>query len=441
METKQDVANLWISRTDLKRSGDDRQFDVPRIVRYLRHTGGEKQYGAGLITDITDSDDDVSVCLQTDADTKKVAKLNSISTRMLKESEVSDALVSLIKDITRVSWCLNGNTYSLRSDISSWKVYVTQNGIQLRELLSPSLRSVDGEIVIEARGAIVPICKKSRELDPRNQETITRIRNILRMAQRGSQLPIPHDSKNVITSSDQGVSINSAKTTPYSSLSGSKGHPRRIQTPGNVSPKMHPVAPPQLAGMTQPVPNQKSSRRPSNNPVLLADVVSPRGPPLASPPARSLNTERDALDTQLKRYGFIEHPVKADGNCLFRSLAWHLYGDDSRHKEVRSQVVNHLSTNSEKYSPFVDEDYRSYLKEMSRQDTWGDHVTLQAAADSYGLLFHVITSSEKSKCHQIRPRVAATRDQEPLWLSFCATPHAEHYNPVTRPKNKHHGSS
>ena len=40
---------------------------------------------------------------------------------------------------------------------------------------------------------------------------------------------------------------------------------------------------------------------------------------------------------------------------------------------------------------FVPEDYASYVAEMARETTWGDHITLQAAADAYGLGPHIIT--------------------------------------------------
>ena len=439
---RHDVVKLWISRTDLRNSGFDHQSEVPRIVRYLRD-GSEKLYGAGVVTDVTEFEGEVTVTLRVEASITKNAKLNSISTKRLHDSEVSDELISLLRDLTKVSWRYGSDNYGIKVDISTWKIHSTKNGISFRELRSPYLRTSNGEVIIEAKGSIVPICSVVNEREPLYQETIRRVNTIIKMAINGLVLCV-QDARQRINSAE---AVGSAKTTPYNSSAaynsaGSYGtgsytngqqQRRVIQTPGTVSPKMHPVPPPQLQTTIQPAP-RAAVKRPASDPILLADVVSPRGPPLGSPRAKSLNTERDALDLQLKKFGFIEHPVKADGNCLFRSIAWHLHGDDSRHREVRSLIVKHLKNNPDQYSPFVDEEYKVYLKDMSRQDTWGDHVTLQAAADSCGLLFHVITLSEK--CHQIRPRRPASGDQEPLWLSFCATPHAEHYNPITRPKNK-----
>lgn len=39
-----------------------------------------------------------------------------------------------------------------------------------------------------------------------------------------------------------------------------------------------------------------------------------------------------------------------------------------------------------------------YLLEMSRNATWGDHLTLCAIADAFRCAFHLITSNEKTWC-------------------------------------------
>jgi hypothetical protein len=54
-------------------------------------------------------------------------------------------------------------------------------------------------------------------------------------------------------------------------------------------------------------------------------------------------------------------------------------------------VIQQLQREAEHYSVFVPEDYSSYVAEMARETTWGDHITLQAAADAYGLGPHFIT--------------------------------------------------
>ena len=37
------------------------------------------------------------------------------------------------------------------------------------------------------------------------------------------------------------------------------------------------------------------------------------------------------------------------------------------------------------------DDYRTYVDKMARDGIWGDHLTLQAAADAYGVRINIIT--------------------------------------------------
>jgi cyanophycinase-like exopeptidase len=39
----------------------------------------------------------------------------------------------------------------------------------------------------------------------------------------------------------------------------------------------------------------------------------------------------------------------------------------------------------------VPDDYRTYVDKMARDGIWGDHLTLQAAADAYGVRINIIT--------------------------------------------------
>ena len=65
------------------------------------------------------------------------------------------------------------------------------------------------------------------------------------------------------------------------------------------------------------------------------------------------------------------------------------------------------------------------MSEMSRDSAWGDHITLQAAADAYGVGMCVISSYKDNFVIEIVPRVR--RSERILWISFWAE---VHYNSV-----------
>ncbi|KAL5987645.1 hypothetical protein ACLOJK_035395 [Asimina triloba] len=66
----------------------------------------------------------------------------------------------------------------------------------------------------------------------------------------------------------------------------------------------------------------------------------------------------------------------------FRALSDQFYRTTEHHKFVRQQVVNQLKSHPETYEGYVPMAYDDYLKKISTPGEWGDHVTLQAAADS-----------------------------------------------------------
>jgi len=131
------------------------------------------------------------------------------------------------------------------------------------------------------------------------------------------------------------------------------------------------------------------------------------------------------LSDRLKVYGLVEKKVRGDGNCQFRSLSDQLFGTPERFVEVRRMVCSQLKGNRELYEPYVPEDYEKYMLTMSKDGEWGDHVTLQAAADVYGRRICVLSSYKESFIIDIQPQKAL--HPRVLWLSFWAE---VHYNSV-----------
>ncbi|KAJ4914693.1 Uncharacterized protein Rs2_00243 [Raphanus sativus] len=84
------------------------------------------------------------------------------------------------------------------------------------------------------------------------------------------------------------------------------------------------------------------------------------------------------------------------------------------------QVVNR-----EMYEGYVPMAYNDYLKTMKRNGEWGDHVTLQAAADWFGVRMFVITSFKDTCYIEILPHLQ--KSNRLICLSFWAE---VHYNSI-----------
>ncbi|XP_024983778.1 OTU domain-containing protein DDB_G0284757-like isoform X2 [Cynara cardunculus var. scolymus] len=143
------------------------------------------------------------------------------------------------------------------------------------------------------------------------------------------------------------------------------------------------------------------------------------------PSVDEATTDHQRLLDRLQLYNLIESKVQGDGNCQFRALSDQFYRSPEHHKFVRRQVVNQLKLHPEIYEGYVPMAYSDYLKRISKSGEWGDHVTLQAAADSYGVKIFVLTSFKDTCSIEILPKVQ--KSKRVIFLSFWAE---VHYNSI-----------
>ncbi|CAN1238194.1 OVARIAN TUMOR DOMAIN-containing deubiquitinating enzyme 9 [Linum grandiflorum] len=136
-------------------------------------------------------------------------------------------------------------------------------------------------------------------------------------------------------------------------------------------------------------------------------------------------SDHQRLLDRLKVYFLVENKIQGDGNCQFRALSDQLYRSSDYHKFVRQQVVDQLRSHSDIYEGYVPMPYGDYLNNISKSGEWGDHVTLQAAADSYGVKIFVLTSFKDTCYIEIIPHVE--KSKRIIFLSFWAE---VHYNSI-----------
>ncbi|CAI9090194.1 OLC1v1024919C2 [Oldenlandia corymbosa var. corymbosa] len=158
------------------------------------------------------------------------------------------------------------------------------------------------------------------------------------------------------------------------------------------------------------------------------------------PDANDATFDHERLSERLATYGLAELQIEGDGNCQFRALADQLFRNPDYHKYVRKKVVKQLKRFRKLYESYVPMRYKDYLKKMKKLGEWGDHVTLQAAADQFEAKICLVTSFRDSGYIEILPK-----DKHPsreIWLSFWSE---VHYNslyetggvPSRAPRKRH----
>ncbi|CAH7674994.1 hypothetical protein BY996DRAFT_4567779, partial [Phakopsora pachyrhizi] len=84
-----------------------------------------------------------------------------------------------------------------------------------------------------------------------------------------------------------------------------------------------------------------------------------------------------------------------DGNCQFRAISLVLHNDQEMHEVVRSEVVNYIKTHRDHYETYISPlKFEDYVEEMSKNQKWGDEITLQAASKKYDLPVVVLSESK-----------------------------------------------
>uniref|UniRef100_A0A2P2JX39 ubiquitinyl hydrolase 1 n=1 Tax=Rhizophora mucronata TaxID=61149 RepID=A0A2P2JX39_RHIMU len=139
------------------------------------------------------------------------------------------------------------------------------------------------------------------------------------------------------------------------------------------------------------------------------------------PDVNEASLDHERLSERLATYGLAEMQIAGDGNCQFRALADQLFRNPDHHKHVRKQVVKQLKHFRKLYEGYVPMNYKSYLKTMKKSGEWGDHITLQAAADRFGAKISLVTSFRDTFYIEIMPKdKTPTRE---VWLSFWSEVH------------------
>ncbi|KAK3257978.1 hypothetical protein CYMTET_32954 [Cymbomonas tetramitiformis] len=169
----------------------------------------------------------------------------------------------------------------------------------------------------------------------------------------------------------------------------------------------------------------KGRSNPPQRPVSLAPKVnsgssiqtvkSALAPPTTFP-------DRQNLQSKMNAYAMQERLVAGDGNCQFRALADQLFGDSEQYAFVRQAVVEQLQKTPTRYCAYVPGSYERYIIDMSEEGCWGDHVTLKACADFFGIKIYLLTSYTTNDVVEVLPEEIRIPDGV-LWLSFWAEVH------------------
>eukprot|EP00241_Pyramimonas_parkeae_P004963 CAMPEP_0114242534 /NCGR_PEP_ID=MMETSP0058-20121206/10230_1 /TAXON_ID=36894 /ORGANISM="Pyramimonas parkeae, CCMP726" /LENGTH=355 /DNA_ID=CAMNT_0001355159 /DNA_START=93 /DNA_END=1157 /DNA_ORIENTATION=- len=133
---------------------------------------------------------------------------------------------------------------------------------------------------------------------------------------------------------------------------------------------------------------------------------------------------------RIRAYDLEEVLIVGDGNCQFRALAHQMFQSQERHLEVRRAVHAQLRRHPKRYKNHVPGVYKDYVEQMRQPGAWGDHVTLQAMADTYRVRIQMATPVVDQGMMEIAPYKQETRRLPVVWLSFWPEIHYNSLQPA-----------
>jgi hypothetical protein len=86
--------------------------------------------------------------------------------------------------------------------------------------------------------------------------------------------------------------------------------------------------------------------------------------------------------------------VEADGNSQFRAFAYLVFGHPGVHTAMRLLLMHEILSNPGYYSKFLSNrgiDFQEYVSSMSRENEFGDQVTLFAFSNFYNAELYIYT--------------------------------------------------
>eukprot|EP00095_Tigriopus_kingsejongensis_P000006 maker-scaffold342_size201858-snap-gene-0.20 protein:Tk00006 transcript:maker-scaffold342_size201858-snap-gene-0.20-mRNA-1 annotation:"hypothetical protein DAPPUDRAFT_302835" len=113
-------------------------------------------------------------------------------------------------------------------------------------------------------------------------------------------------------------------------------------------------------------------------------------------------TEEEWLekDRRFERFvskkGYIIKYMVEDGNCLFRSVADQVYGDQEMHACIRAHCMDYISQNADYFSQYITEDIDTYVQRKRYSEVHGNHLEIQALSEMYNRPIHIY-------CYSLEP--------------------------------------
>ena len=106
---------------------------------------------------------------------------------------------------------------------------------------------------------------------------------------------------------------------------------------------------------------------------------------------RKIDEEDEKFKKHLETLGYFIREVGGDGNCLFRSVAEQIEGNENNYKEYREKCINYMEEHKDVFAPFIEDDVPldKYIEKMSQNGEWGGNLEIYALSMALEANFYI----------------------------------------------------
>eukprot|EP00049_Salpingoeca_infusionum_P018561 m.357785 g.357785 ORF g.357785 m.357785 type:complete len:400 (-) comp17939_c0_seq1:1396-2595(-) len=156
------------------------------------------------------------------------------------------------------------------------------------------------------------------------------------------------------------------------------------------------------------------------------DIDESPAAPYHPDPHREWQTDQDFEEGLRRTHGWQIVPMEGDGACLFRAIAYHVFGDQEYHGDVRAACIEYMRANRAHFAPFVSTDFDEYLRIKSLPSTHGNHLEIEAMSEMYGRKIEIYAYNRVP----INTFQGHRSSQAPIRISYHNN---NHYNAILDP--------
>lgn len=146
--------------------------------------------------------------------------------------------------------------------------------------------------------------------------------------------------------------------------------------------------------------------------------------------------EQEVMEKTFKKHALREKEIRADGHCLYSAIADQLRikgldlkfistdNDQEDYRTVRRVAADYITSHSDDFVPFLEEDMDSYVHKVRDTGEWGGQIELIALSKAYDLKISVVQGDGSVT------EIGEGADDKNVWLAYYRHGFGlgEHYN-------------